>query len=146
MRFFLLFLIAIVLSVLLVHAAEAKKYTIVDKTTFVGDLNCILQKTGLNEIYYRASDNFANPANNNNHDRLLVKGEVDLGLQKTITQKGTFDLDKWQKKYHATLKVIREYIEVYNGDKNIIKNDYLYKNFDKKRTQYTFAHVLDFGC
>jgi hypothetical protein len=149
---------ALLLLSAVVADSEAKKkpsYKVVVNIKYVGNAECIAQHT--DEAYYRVSSEVKNPNNNDNHDQLVVKGEkenlgkylIDLQHKKkplVITFIGKFDPKKFYEKYHSMLSKLREYIEHY---KNHVEVQDEYKplvTFDLKRTQYTFNHIVDFGC
>ena len=132
--------------------AKSKKYKYNIKVQIRGAPECVAQST--DEVYFRISDSFKNPKNLDNHDRLVVKGEVEnideLAVKKgtplTITFSGKFDPKSFEKKYKTPLKDLREYIELYKNEVEVHDEYKGHVKFDPKRTSYSWSHGVNFGC
>jgi hypothetical protein len=142
-----------VLALSVFSIAEAASYRNVVNVKFYGKAACIAQKT--DELYYRISSNVKDPITGE-HKQLIAKGTLEnlgtylknleaQGKPLLVTFTSTFDLQYWESKYHTVLKVEREYIELYQHDKEIF-DEYKYQTFDKSRYQYTWTHGVNLGC
>jgi hypothetical protein len=142
-----------VLALSVFSVAEASSYRNVVNVKFYGKAACIALKT--DELYYRISSNVKDPITGE-HKQLIAKGTLEnlgnylknleaQGKPLIVTFRSTFDLQNWEAKYHTVLKVEREYIELYQHDKEIF-DEYKYQIFDKSRTQYTWNHGVNLGC
>jgi len=144
-------LVAIVVSV---YNVEATTYRNIVNVKFYGKAACIAQKT--DEIYWRITSNVKDA--DGEHRQLISKGELEHlgnylksleaeGKPLVLTFRSSFDLQTWEAKYQTTLKVEREYIELYKpGTKTEIFDEYKYQTFDKARSQYTWTHGVSLGC
>jgi hypothetical protein len=142
-----------VLALSVFSVAEAASYRNIVNVKFYGKADCIAQKT--DEVYFRISSNVKDPITGE-HKQLIAKGTLEnlgnylknleaQGKPLIVTFRSTFDLQNWEAKYQTVLKVEREYIELYQHDKEIF-DEYKYQTFDKSRTQYSWNHGVNLGC
>lgn len=152
MKQILIILLASLLVISVVSITEATSYRNIVNVKFYGKAACIAQKT--DEIYWRITSNVKDP--DGQHRQLIGKGTLEnlgaylinletQGKPLVLTFKSTFDLQNFEAKYHTTLKVEREYIELYKQDREIF-DEYKYQTFDKTRSQYTWTHGVSLGC
>ena len=145
--------LAAILLVGAVAVAEASTYRNIVNVKFYGKAACLAQKT--DEVYFRISSNVKDPVTGE-HKQLISKGTLEnlgtylinleaQGKPLVVTFTSTFDLQQWQAKWHTTLKVEREYIELYKQDREIF-DEYKYQTFDPARSQYTWNHGVNLGC